>query len=219
MSTPVTIANLYEDLQARLSALHEGAPMVADSRRRVEDAIQSGEPLYGINTGFGALAAKRIDSEQLEALQENLILSHAVGVGDPIPRDITRLMLQLKVSALGRGLSGVSESTFGRLLQLLEHDLVPVVPSRGSVGASGDLAPLAHLALPLLGEGQIWTETGVADAGPILHSYGLGTHPTGRQRRTGPHQRHADDVCLRCVRARAMPRPLSPGRSGWRHEP
>jgi histidine ammonia-lyase len=133
---------------------------VLTSRASVEAALGSGETHYGVNTGFGGLARRRIPDGDLEMLQRNLILSHAVGVGSPIPIEITRLMLRLKIHALGLGFSGVSMETFERLLEFEAHDLVPVVPSRGSVGASGDLAPLAHLSLPLLGYGSFWDSRG-----------------------------------------------------------
>lgn len=158
MSHPLTIASLHEDLDASLDALRDDASAVRRSRRTLESAVSDGEPTYGVNTGFGKLAQKRIEPEDQRALQRNLLLSHAVGVGDPVPREITRLMLQLKIHALGLGYSGVSMPTFTRLLEWEAAGLTPVVPSRGSVGASGDLAPLAHMALPLIGHGHFWGE-------------------------------------------------------------
>ncbi len=98
--------------------------------------------------------------EQLRQLQRNLVLSHSVGVGDLIPKDISRLMLQLKIHALGIGYSGISQTTFNRLIYFSDHDLIPAIPEKGSVGASGDLAPLAHMSLPLLGMGDFWNEDG-----------------------------------------------------------
>lgn len=113
--------------------------------------------------------------DELETLQRNLVFSHAVGVGDLVPKDLSRLILRLKIHALGLGYSGVSRTTFDRLLLFAEQDLIPALPSRGSVGASGDLAPLAHLALPLLGEGQFWTEDGtdVRPAAEVLDEHDL----------------------------------------------
>jgi histidine ammonia-lyase len=131
------------------------------SRAVVEDALAAGGAHYGINTGFGALARQRIPDDQLEQLQRNLLVSHAVGVGEPVPRRITKLMLELKLHALALGYSGVSASTLDRLLLFAERDWVAVVPSRGSLGASGDLAPLAHLCLPLIGLGEFWNVDGV----------------------------------------------------------
>jgi histidine ammonia-lyase len=143
-----------------LTALGADAAAVQKSRSRVEAALKSGDAHYGLNTGFGALARERIPDDQITTLQRNLLLSHAVGVGDPVPVEITRLMLRLKIHALGLGFSGISMPTFQRLLDFDRLNLVPVVPSRGSVGASGDLAPLAHLALPLIGFGEFWGEDG-----------------------------------------------------------
>jgi histidine ammonia-lyase len=141
----------------------------------VERALREERAYYGINTGFGILASQRIAPEQLAELQQNLILSHAVGVGDPVPRELTRLMLRLKIHALGLGSSGVSLGTFERLLRFEELDLVPVVPSRGSLGASGDLAPLAHMSLPLLGRGEVWRPDGAGSrpAAEALREHGL----------------------------------------------
>lgn len=182
MSVPLTIAKLHEDLGASLAALREDASAVERSRRTLEAAVESGEPTYGVNTGFGKLARKRIEPEDQRALQRNLLLSHAVGVGDPVPREITRLMLRLKIHALGLGYSGVSMPTFTRLLEWEEAGLTPIVPSRGSVGASGDLAPLAHMALPLIGHGFFWPDMDAdavsnADAGanaPVPATEALG---------------------------------------------
>lgn len=172
---PVTIARLAEELDARVHALADAAPRVGASRRIVDRALADGRAYYGINTGFGALAQQRIGAEQLEALQRNLLLSHAVGVGPLVPRAITRIMLGLKIHALGLGYSGVSEETFNRLVYFFEHDLTPAVPSRGSVGASGDLAPLAHLALPLIGHGAFWAPEGegTRPAAAVLEEHGL----------------------------------------------
>src|SRR5438477_6215021 len=154
----ITVANLYADLAASAEHFRADASAVERSRRRVEAALADGQAHYGINTGFGALANRRVPDDQLAQLQRNLILSHAVGVGDPVPPEITRLMLRLKIHALGLGYSGVSLPTFRRLLELDALDLIPVVPSRGSVGASGDLAPMAHLSLPLIGLGKFWDQ-------------------------------------------------------------
>ena len=152
----ITIERLYEDLDRQIRRLDENREALQRSRQFVDRALADGNPYYGINTGFGALAQKRIGSGDLSRLQTNLLLSHAVGVGPPVPYEISRLMLQLKICTLGLGYSGVSESTFERLLYFVKHDLVPVIPSRGSLGASGDLAPLAHMSLPLIGEGFFW---------------------------------------------------------------
>jgi len=171
----VRLRHLYSDLESSLEELASDRATVQASRSVVEGALSDGNAYYGINTGFGALARERIPDDQLEQLQWNLLVSHAAGVGEPVPREITRLMLHLKLHALGLGYSGISRSTLDRLLLFAERDLVPVVPSRGSVGASGDLAPLAHLSLPLIGLGEIWNVegTGARPAAEVLAEHGL----------------------------------------------
>ncbi|GAB4169261.1 MAG: histidine ammonia-lyase [Wenzhouxiangellaceae bacterium] len=154
----VSLRNLDHDLDRRLRALDDRLECVDRSREHVERAIARGEPVYGINTGFGALASKRIDATRLAELQRNLLLSHACGCGEALSPEITRLMLRLKIHALAQGYSGISRPVLQKLLEFDRKGLLPWVPSRGSVGASGDLAPLAHLALPLIGAGQCWNE-------------------------------------------------------------
>lgn len=157
---------------AGLRARHEA---IDRSRDIVKSALLDGKAHYGINTGFGILANKRISDEKLTELQQNILLSHACGVGEPVPPEITRLMLQLKIHALGLGYSGISRSTFNQLLKFEEVGLTAWVPSRGSVGASGDLAPLAHLCLPLIGRGEVWNETqsGKTDAARAMSLLGI----------------------------------------------
>jgi histidine ammonia-lyase len=155
----IRLSHLYADLDARLEQLREQCGPVLESRSIVEDALDDGTAHYGINTGFGVLANKRISSDELATLQRNILLSHACGMGEPVPPEITRLMVQLKIQSLSLGYSGVSETTFKQLLKLEQADVLPWVPSRGSVGASGDLAPLAHMCLPLIGRGDVWDES------------------------------------------------------------
>jgi len=169
----ITIRDLYADLAASVRFFRGDTTAIEASRARVEDAIADGRAHYGINTGFGALANQRVPDDQLHNLQRNLLLSHAVGVGEPVLPEITRLMLQLKIHGLGLGYSGVSLPTFQRLLDFDRLNLLPVVPSRGSVGASGDLAPLAHLSLPLIGLGEFWSEAGKVPATAQLRERGL----------------------------------------------
>nr|WP_286669217.1 histidine ammonia-lyase [Fodinibius salicampi] len=166
---------MYEDLSNSISDLKRDKSSIRTSRDIVEEALDRDEPMYGINTGFGALANKRVSGKQLMQLQRNLILSHSVGVGDLIHKDISQLMLQLKIHALGLGNSGISEKTFDRLIYFFEHDLIPAMPEKGSVGASGDLAPLAHMALPLLGYGLFWNKEGTdtIPAEKVLNEHGL----------------------------------------------
>ena len=129
---------------------------IARSRALVERALRSDTPTYGINTGFGAMARVAIPPAERRALQLNLLRSHAAGVGEPLPADVVRAVILLRANSLAAGLSGVRVETVAGLLALLRRNVVPVVPAQGSVGASGDLAPLAHLALVLVGEGQAW---------------------------------------------------------------
>ncbi len=145
---------------------------VGQTRVRIEELLETGQAVYGVNTGFGELRRKRIAGDQLDQLQENLILSHAVGVGPPAPPDIVRWMLLFKVHMLLKGLSGVRVETIERLTAWLNNDVLPVVPIRGSLGASGDLAPLAHLALPLIGRGEMITSTGTRPAAQVLAEAG-----------------------------------------------
>lgn len=120
----------------------------------VRAVINAGKTRYGINTGFGALARQRISTDQVVQLQYNLVRSHACGVGDPLPANLTRRLILLKANSLAVGHSGIRPAVVDTLLALLNHDVLPIIPARGSVGASGDLAPLAHLALALIGEGE-----------------------------------------------------------------
>ncbi len=125
------------------------------SQQVVQDAADGDAPVYGVNTGFGKLANQRISKAQLETLQLNLIRSHSVGVGEPLAPGIVRVMLALKAASLARGYSGVRQTVIDTLLAVHNAGLVPYVPSQGSVGASGDLAPLAHMTLALIGEGDM----------------------------------------------------------------
>lgn len=146
---------------------------VAAGRRVVEQVLGTGEAVYGLNTGFGDLANVRIEADQLASLQERLVRSHAAGMGEPLPAPAVRGMLLLRANTLARGHSGARPLLVDRLLELLGRDLLPVVPSQGSVGASGDLAPLAHLALPLLGRGRVHFEGRELDAAEALERCGL----------------------------------------------
>ena len=146
------------DVAQRLARVQIGpdlAERLEPARRLVEKAVESGEVVYGITTGFGALASTHIGRDQTEALQYNLLRSHATGVGDPLPDELVRAMLLLRARTLAQGHSGVRPLVVEKLIEMLDRDILPVVPSQGSVGASGDLAPFAHLALPLIGEGRV----------------------------------------------------------------
>jgi histidine ammonia-lyase len=136
------------------------APLVAEGAAAVGRILAHGEPVYGINTGFGKLASVRIEARDLATLQRNIVLSHAAGVGEPSPEPIVRLMLALKVASLAQGASGVKPQTVALLQALLAKGLTPVIPCQGSVGASGDLAPLAHMAATMIGVGEIFVVGG-----------------------------------------------------------
>ncbi|MGE0481358.1 MAG: histidine ammonia-lyase [Phycisphaerae bacterium] len=158
------------DRPVRVTISPRARERVARGRAWVEDILARGAVVYGINTGFGHLKNKRISAHQLDQLQENLLISHAVGVGPPAPAAIVRFMLLLKSHMLLAGHSGVRIDVVERLADWLNADLLPVVPTRGSLGASGDLAPLAHLVLPLLNRGE-FSVAADADADAV----GLGT--------------------------------------------
>ena len=148
-------------------------PGVERAAAAVAGIVARGEPVYGINTGFGKLASVRIAPEDLAALQRNIVLSHAAGVGEPMPEPVARLMLALKLASLGQGASGVKPATIEMLEALLERGLTPVVPSQGSVGASGDLAPLAHMTATMLGVGSFLVEGRTVPAAEALAGAGL----------------------------------------------
>ncbi|WP_414709462.1 histidine ammonia-lyase [Ramlibacter sp.] len=143
------------------------------SAELVRRATEGDAPVYGVNTGFGKLATQRIAREDLALLQLKLLRSHAVGVGDPLPARVVKLVLLLKAASLARGFSGVREEVVDGLLALYNRGVVPVIPSQGSVGASGDLAPLAHLCLPLIGEGEAVHEGVRMPGGQALERAGL----------------------------------------------
>ena len=152
----ITLGQLLQ-LWAGESARLDDASMrrVTESAASVERIVAGGETVYGVNTGFGLLANTRIPDGRLAELQTNLILSHSAGLGDPLPRHVSRLMIVLKLLGLGRGYSGVRPVVIEALQALLDKDAMPVIPSQGSVGASGDLAPLAHMTAALMGHGCI----------------------------------------------------------------
>jgi histidine ammonia-lyase len=130
------------------------------SRSYIERRLSAGEVIYGVNTGFGAFSAIRISDQEIEELQRNLIRSHSAGIGEPFTPEQTRAMMILRANALARGHSGVRPLVVEKILEFLNANIIPVIPCRGSVGASGDLAPLSHLALSLIGEGEAWSAEG-----------------------------------------------------------
>ncbi len=143
---------IFHGASARLDSA--SAQAVLQSAQTVEAIVARGEPVYGINTGFGKLASVRIEREDLATLQRNIVLSHAAGVGDAMPQDVARLMMALKLTSLAQGASGVRPQTLALLEAMLQKGVIPVIPAQGSVGASGDLAPLSHLACAMIGVGE-----------------------------------------------------------------
>ena len=129
---------------------------VNKSAKVVAEIVEKNEPVYGINTGFGPLCTTKISKEETKILQTNILQSHSVGVGKPISKELSKIMLVLKLQALAKGYSGIQLKTLERILWHIDNDVIPVVPSQGSVGASGDLAPLSHLFLPLIGLGKVY---------------------------------------------------------------
>ena len=146
---------------------------IARSAAAIDAILADGRTVYGVNTGFGLLAKQAIRPDQLAELQRNLILSHCCGVGAPLPDDVVRLILLLKIAGLARGFSGVRPELIGMLQRLLAADILPVIPEKGSVGASGDLAPLAHLASTLIGVGELKVAGRVVPATEGLGAAGL----------------------------------------------
>src|SRR5690606_38530486 len=147
-------------LENKSLALSEEAKVnIQKCRDYLDKKMQSQtDPIYGINTGFGSLCNVKISNENLSQLQENLMKSHACGTGDEVPHEIVKIMLLLKIKSLSYGNSGVQLATVERLIDFYNNDILPVVYTQGSLGASGDLAPLAHLCLPLIGEGEVYAD-------------------------------------------------------------
>jgi len=152
---------------------HLAAERISNSRKIVDMIVSNHETVYGINTGFGPLCTTIISESDTKKLQLNLLKSHSVGVGDPIKPELAKLMMILKVHALAKGFSGIEMSTLERILWHINQDVIPVVPSQGSVGASGDLAPLAHLFLPLTGYGKVYYKGRVEKMGELLKRLGM----------------------------------------------
>lgn len=170
LTTQIALAIIRKKIEVRISPTTR--KRINASANTVQSIIEKGEPVYGINTGFGPLCSTRISKEETLLLQENILKSHAVGVGDPLADDLVRLMLLTKAHALAKGHSGVRAGTLERILWLLEEDILPVVPAQGSVGASGDLAPLAHLFLPLIGLGKVRVQDITKDSALVLNERG-----------------------------------------------
>ncbi|HTA28708.1 MAG TPA: aromatic amino acid ammonia-lyase, partial [Bacteroidia bacterium] len=150
-----TIKTIFKE-NGRIALSEEAEKRITKCRQYLDKKIKSSDvPFYGINTGFGALHHVKIAPKDYSKLQTNLIRSHACGAGEEVPKEIVQLMLLLKIQSLSYGHSGVDISTVERLVDFFNHHITPVVYQQGSLGASGDLAPLAHLCLPLIGEGEV----------------------------------------------------------------
>ena len=165
------MAILDDPQKAKLTK--ESKQKILQSQQNVQQIVASDRTVYGINTGFGPLCDVKISEEETAQLQHNLIISHAVGVGKPIAKELSKVMMISKIHALSKGFSGVSLEVIERLIFMLEEDIIPVVPEQGSVGASGDLAPLAHLVLPLLGLGKVWKNNEIRNTADVLAEKGI----------------------------------------------
>ncbi|MHA6280995.1 histidine ammonia-lyase [Salinimicrobium sp. CAU 1759] len=174
-SSVLDIEEIREIIENKKSlALSEEATYnIEKARKYLDDKMKENKtPIYGINTGFGSLCNVKISSENLTKLQENLVMSHACGTGEKVSKPIIRLMLLLKIQSLSYGHSGVSLETVNRLIDFYNEDILPVVYSQGSLGASGDLAPLAHLSLPLIGKGEVYHNGKLISSGEMLKEFG-----------------------------------------------
>lgn len=171
----LTVSKVIAIAKGTLEAVitSEAAAKVNECRKKVEKMASSDAAVYGINTGFGPLCDVQITPEETSKLQENLLITHAVGVGEPIDKFLSKIMMICKVHSLCQGYSGVRLEMIERILFFIKNDLLPVVPKQGSVGASGDLAPLSHLFLPLLGEGEFWIEDTIVTAKEVLHNLNI----------------------------------------------
>ncbi len=163
----------FDRASVQLSLSASSRERIDQAAQTVADVLAAGRVVYGINTGFGLLANTRIKPEELTELQRKIVLSHAAGIGRFMSDEVVRLMLVLKINSLARGFSGVRLEVMDALISLLNHEVYPCVPEKGSVGASGDLAPLAHLVLPLLGEGKVRVNGQVMSAKEGLRHAGL----------------------------------------------
>jgi histidine ammonia-lyase len=171
----LTIGTCLDIASGKTKAIinEDAARMINDSWREVEKIVHSHHPVYGINTGFGPLCDTRISEADTNLLQSNILKSHSVGVGKPIPQEIAKLMMITKVHALAQGYSGIALTTLERIIWHIDNDITPVVPEKGSVGASGDLAPLSHLFLPLIGLGEVFENGERIPSGQLLNKHGL----------------------------------------------
>ncbi|WP_339884125.1 histidine ammonia-lyase [Polaribacter vadi] len=171
----LTLYKVQEIANGNLKAIisNEAKEKIISCRKKVEIITKNDKVVYGINTGFGPLCDVQISPEETNQLQKNLLITHAVGVGNNIDKQLSKLMMICKVHALCQGFSGVRLELIERIIYFIENNLLPTVPEQGSVGASGDLAPLSHLFLPLIGEGDFWVKNEILSAKEILKKHNL----------------------------------------------
>ena len=171
LTASIALRLARKEIKGQLSP--ETIHKIRDSAKAVEKIAEGDKVVYGINTGFGPLCTSKISAADTKTLQENLLKSHAVGVGEPVDLEISKLMMVLKIHALAQGFSGIRLETLERILWMLEKEIIPLVPIQGSVGASGDLAPLSHLFLPLIGLGKVNFEGKTEKMATVLEKTGL----------------------------------------------
>ncbi len=171
----LTAGKALEITENKISVIlsNETEKKIEKSWSIVQKIVDKGHPVYGINTGFGPLCTTKISKSETNILQTNILQSHSVGVGDPIKKDIAKLMLILKAQSLAKGFSGIALKTLKRIIWHIENDAIPIVPSQGSVGASGDLAPLSHLFLPLIGMGKVEYKNEIITTATLFEKTGL----------------------------------------------
>ncbi len=169
----LSVDDLYTLLEQQITLQPRDLEKVRANRRYLDRKIEGGGTYYGINTGFGSLCNVRVSDDELAQLQRNLVTSHSCGFGDEVPAEIVKIMLLLKIRGLAQGFSGIHEDTLGRLIYFYNNNILPTVYEQGSLGASGDLAPLAHLSLPLIGLGTIQAKNGKQTAEAILTQHRL----------------------------------------------
>ena len=170
-TTPLDLSKIQEIISSdKKIALSESAiQKIEKCRAYLDEKTKSiSKPIYGINTGFGALYNVKIDDNNLQKLQENLVMSHACGTGDEVPKEIVKLMILFKIQALSYGHSGVQLATVNRLIDFYNNDIIPIIFTQGSLGASGDLSPLAHLSLPLIGLGKVYYKDAIISSEELL---------------------------------------------------
>jgi len=174
-SDELTVGKAIDLAAGRLKGVlnDDAVKKIKTSQANVQKIVENDKTVYGVNTGFGILSGTKISKEDTATLQYKILQSHSVGVGDPIPIEVAKLMLITKVHALAQGYSGVQLSTLERIIWHIENDVIPVVPEKGSVGASGDLAPLSHLFLPLIGLGEVFYQGTRHKAQDVLNKFQL----------------------------------------------